>query len=72
MTAKKSQLTLFQEMTKKGDIVDDADDDNEVRASAAQNPATLCSNSSSGLSICSFPLISEEWCRGGGGAEEIL
>jgi hypothetical protein len=35
---KKSQLTLSQGMLKKGDVVDDADD--EVRTSASQNRVT--------------------------------
>jgi hypothetical protein len=37
---KKSQLTLSQEMLKKGDVDDDADDDDEVRTSASQNHVT--------------------------------
>jgi hypothetical protein len=37
---KKSQLTLSQGMTKKGDVVDDADDNDAVRTTASQNCAT--------------------------------
>jgi hypothetical protein len=37
---KKSQLILSQEMLRKGDVDDDADDDDEVRTSASQNHVT--------------------------------
>jgi anaerobic glycerol-3-phosphate dehydrogenase len=43
----KSQLTLFQGITKKGDVVIDADNtDDEVRTIASQNhaTATLCTD----------------------------
>jgi hypothetical protein len=59
---KKSQLPLPQGMLKKGDAVDDADDDDEVRISESQNSV----NSSSGLSIYSSSLISAEIQCGGG------
>jgi hypothetical protein len=49
-------------MLKKGDAVDDADDDDEVRTSESQYSV----NSSSGLSIYSSSLISAEMCGGGG------
>jgi hypothetical protein len=43
---KEGQLTLSQGMMKKGDVIADADDDNEVRTSASQNHATakLCTS----------------------------
>jgi hypothetical protein len=37
---KKSQLSLSQGRLKKGDVYDDADDDDEVRTSALQKRAT--------------------------------
>jgi hypothetical protein len=46
-------------MMKKGDVIDNADDDVEVRTSASHNQAT-------GLSIYSSPLISAEKVWGSG------
>jgi hypothetical protein len=40
---KKSQLTLFHGMLKKGDVNDDTDDD-EVRTSVSQNCVTATQN----------------------------
>jgi hypothetical protein len=59
-------------MFKKGDVINDPDDDEDARTSALQNRATAIlstENSSSGLSIYSSPLISSE--RWGGGEQEI-
>ncbi len=50
-----------------GDVVADADDDDEVRTSVSQNhpTATPSTEESSGLNLYSSPLISAERCGGG-------
>ncbi len=69
---KKRQLTLSQGMMKKGDIVSDADDDDEVRTSVSENhaTATLCTEEfflRTRYTVYSSPLISAERYGGGGG-----
>ncbi len=67
---KKSQLTLSQGMSKKGDDVADDDDGNAVRTSVLRNRGQkhcVLRNSSSGLSIYSSPSCKLEKKWGGGG-----
>ncbi len=62
-------------MLKKGDVNDDADDDDEVRTSASQNRATATLSTeeflfrTQHLLYSSPPLISAERC---GGGQEIV
>jgi hypothetical protein len=49
---KNSRLTLSQGMLKKGDVDDDADDDEEVRTSASQNHTTPTLSTKEYFEVC--------------------
>ncbi len=71
---KKSQLSLSQGRLKKGDVYDDADDDDEVRTSALQKRATASLSTEeffSRIQYLSLPshISREVWWEGGRGTE---